>query len=53
MRDFIPIAKPIIGSEEIDAVGEVLKSGMLVQGESVRKFEEEFSATSEHGVLLP
>ncbi len=44
MRDFIPIAKPIIGSEEIDAVGEVLKSGMLVQGESVRKFEEAFSS---------
>jgi len=43
MRDFIPIAKPIIGSEEIDAAGEVLKSGMLVQGESVRKFEEAFS----------
>jgi len=44
MRDFIPIAKPIIGSEEIDAVGEVLRSGMLVQGESVLKFEEAFSS---------
>jgi len=44
MREFIPIAKPMIGSEEIDAVGEVLKSGMLVQGESVRKFEEAFSS---------
>ncbi len=43
MQDFIPIAKPIIGSEEIDAAGEVLMSGMLVQGESVKKFEEAFS----------
>ena len=29
MRDFIPIARPIIGQEEIKAVEEVLKSGML------------------------
>lgn len=44
MRDFIPIAKPIIGSEEIKAVEEVLNSGMLAQGETVKKFEEAFSA---------
>ena len=44
MRDFIPIAKPVIGSEEIEAVGEVLASGMLTQGETVKKFEEAFSA---------
>ncbi len=44
MRDFIPIAKPIIGQEEIKAVGDVLASGMLTQGESVKKFEEAFSA---------
>lgn len=44
MRDFIPIAKPIIGREEIAAVGEVLRSGMLTQGEAVREFEEAFSS---------
>ncbi|MHB8117245.1 MAG: DegT/DnrJ/EryC1/StrS family aminotransferase [Methanothrix sp.] len=44
MRDFIPIAKPIIGDEEIKAVGDVLKSGMLAQGESVKRFEDEFSS---------
>jgi perosamine synthetase len=43
MRDFIPIAKPIIGQDEIKAVGDVLASGMLTQGESVKRFEEAFS----------
>jgi perosamine synthetase len=43
MRDFIPIAKPIIGDEEIKAVSDVLKSGMLAQGESVKRFEDEFA----------
>jgi perosamine synthetase len=43
MRDFIPIARPIIGSEEIEAVGAVLRCGMLTQGESVREFEDAFS----------
>jgi perosamine synthetase len=43
MRDFIPIAKPIIGDEEIKAVEGVLKSGMLVQGEAVKRFEDAFS----------
>lgn len=44
MRDFIPIAKPIVGSEEVKAVGEVLSSGMLVQGEAVKRFEDAFSS---------
>lgn len=43
MRDFISIAKPTVGEEEIEAVGEVLRSGMLTQGEKVKNFEEEFS----------
>lgn len=42
--DFIPIAKPNIGEEEIAAVGEVLRSGMLVQGTAVKGFEDLFSA---------
>ena len=28
----IPIAKPLLGKEEIDAVTEVLNSGMIAQG---------------------
>lgn len=44
MSGFIPIAKPVIGEEETKAVKEVLCSGMLTQGEVVRKFEDAFSA---------
>ncbi len=39
----INIAKPIISDEEIEAVTEVLKSGMLAQGPKVDQFQKEFS----------
>ena len=39
----IPIAKPIIGKEEIKEVVNVLKSGMLAQGKKVEEFEKDFS----------
>lgn len=39
----IPIAKPIIGKEEQDAILEVIASGQLVQGPKVREFEERFA----------
>ena len=39
----VPIAKPIIGEEEIDNVVEVLKSGMIAQGPKVEEFEEKFA----------
>ena len=39
----IPIAKPLIGDEEINAVVEVLKSGMLASGKEVEAFEKEFA----------
>ena len=44
MVDFIPAAKPIIGSEEREAVDRVLRSGMIAQGPEVAAFEEEFAA---------
>jgi len=39
----IPIAKPSIGEKEIEAVTEVLRSGMLAQGKKVAAFEEHFA----------
>lgn len=39
----IPIARPLIGDEEKQAVLEVLDSGMLAQGPRVRAFEEAFA----------
>ena len=39
----VPIAKPIIGDEEIENVVEVLKSGMIAQGPKVAEFEEKFA----------
>ena len=39
----VPIAKPIIGEEEIENVVEVLKSGMIAQGPKVDEFEQKFA----------
>jgi dTDP-4-amino-4,6-dideoxygalactose transaminase len=35
----IPIAKPIIGEDEISAVTAVLRSGIIAQGRKVEEFE--------------
>ncbi|WP_305064204.1 DegT/DnrJ/EryC1/StrS family aminotransferase [Methanococcoides sp.] len=40
----IPIAKPDIGEEEIEAVCKVLRSGMIAEGKRVAEFEEEFAS---------
>jgi perosamine synthetase len=39
----IPIAKPYISDDEINAVVSVLKSGNIAQGKIVKEFEEAFS----------
>ncbi len=39
----IPIARPILGEDEINAVGDVLQSGQLAQGPKVKEFEEKFA----------
>jgi perosamine synthetase len=39
----IPIAKPLLGEEEKQAVLEVLSSGMLAQGSRVKAFEQAFA----------
>lgn len=40
--DFIPIAKPLIGDEESEAIARVLASGWVTQGPEVARFEDEF-----------
>jgi dTDP-4-amino-4,6-dideoxygalactose transaminase len=39
----IPVARPLIGEEEVAAVQEVMLSGQLAQGSRVRRFEEAFA----------
>lgn len=39
----IPIAKPSFDMEEEETLKEVLKSGVIVQGENTRSFEKEFA----------
>ena len=40
----IPVSKPIIEKEEIEAVKRVLESGFLAQGREVENFEKEFAS---------
>ncbi len=42
--DYIPVARPVIAEEDIEAAVRVLRSGMVVQGPEVAAFEAEFSA---------
>ena len=39
----IPVAKPLVGRDDIRAVVKVMKSGGLAQGPQVSRFEKEFS----------
>jgi dTDP-4-amino-4,6-dideoxygalactose transaminase len=39
----IPIAKPLIGQEEIDSVVRVMESGTIAEGPRVKEFEELFA----------
>jgi dTDP-4-amino-4,6-dideoxygalactose transaminase len=41
----IPIARPDLGQEEIDAVSDVLRSGMIAQGRQVKAFEDAWAET--------
>jgi len=40
---FIPLARPDITEEDISVVSDVLRSGLLVQGEYVKKLEDAFA----------
>jgi perosamine synthetase len=39
----IPLAKPLLGQAEVDAVADVLRSGQLAQGNAVAAFEAAFA----------
>jgi len=41
---FIPLARPCMGEEEIQATARPIRSGWITQGPEVRAFEEEFAA---------
>jgi len=43
-REFLPFSKPCIGSEEINAVNEVLRSGWITTGARASAFEQALSA---------
>ncbi|ABM81236.1 DegT/DnrJ/EryC1/StrS family aminotransferase [Hyperthermus butylicus] len=40
---FIPVARPLLGEEEFEAVRRVLESGILAHGPEVEAFEREFA----------
>jgi dTDP-4-amino-4,6-dideoxygalactose transaminase len=50
----IPIARPIMGGDEFQAVRGVLASGLLAQGTNVRAFEEAFAREigRKHGIAV-
>src|SRR5207302_11299234 len=50
----IPIARPILGDEEVAAIKEVLASGMLAQGPKVKAFESAFAKDvgRKHGIAV-
>ncbi|MDN5339900.1 MAG: perosamine synthetase, partial [Euryarchaeota archaeon] len=39
----VPVARPLVGEEEIAAVADVMRSGMLAQGSVVTEFESRFA----------
>jgi dTDP-4-amino-4,6-dideoxygalactose transaminase/acetyltransferase-like isoleucine patch superfamily enzyme len=53
-RDMIPVSKVIMGEDEERGVLEVLRSGMLAQGEKVAALEESFAAAHQvaHAVAV-
>lgn len=52
MRREIPVARPLVGEEEVEAVTRVLQSGMLAQGSVVTEFESRFAeyCGAAHGI---
>ncbi len=53
--NFIPVAKPLLGDEELQAVARPIQSGWVSQGPEVASFEQEFakSVGAKHAALYP
>src|SRR5277367_2745959 len=43
-KDFVPVARPCLGQEEVDAAARAIFSGWVTQGPEVAAFEREFAA---------
>ena len=43
-KDFVPVARPHLGPEEVSAAGRAILSGWVTQGPEVAAFEREFAA---------
>lgn len=43
-KEFIPVARPHLGPEEVSAAGRAILSGWVTQGPEVKAFEKEFAA---------
>ena len=43
-KAFVPVARPHLGQEEVDAAGRAILSGWVTQGPEVAAFEREFAA---------
>lgn len=50
----IKVSEPLLGEEEVEAVSEVLRSGMFVSGNRVREFEDAFAefVGADHAVAV-
>jgi len=44
MENFLPFSRPSMGEEEIEAVGQVLRSGWITTGPQTHQLEQDFSA---------
>lgn len=42
-RDFVPVARPLLGDDEVSAAARVIRSGWVTQGPEVAAFEREFA----------
>jgi len=43
-KEFVPVARPHLGEEEVAAAGRAILSGWVTQGPEVAAFEREFAA---------